>query len=136
MRFFIALADRFAQALYAVAKGIVPSRRKIVLLSRQSDVPSRDFALLAEELRSRDRSLEIVSRCRMIGGSLWKRAASVPEMVVQMYHLAGARVCVVDGYVIPVSLLKHRAGTLVVQMWHALGAVKKFGYQTIDRRGA
>jgi len=135
MRFLIALADRLAQALYAVIKGIVPSRRKVVFLSRQSDAPSRDFVLLAEELRLRDPSLEIVCRCRMIGGSLWTRAASIPEMLVQMYHLAGARVCVVDGYVIPVSLLRHRPGMLVIQMWHALGAVKKFGYQTLDRPG-
>jgi len=135
MRLFIALADRLAQVLYALMKGVLPSRRKVVLLSRQSDAPSRDFCMLADELRSRDVSLEVVTRCRMIGGSVWTRAAALPEMIAQMYHLAGARACVVDGYVIPVSLLAHRRGTFVVQMWHALGAFKKFGYQTLDRPG-
>jgi CDP-ribitol ribitolphosphotransferase len=53
----------------------------------------------------------------------------------QMYHLATARACVVDGYVIPVSILSHRKGLFVVQMWHALGAVKKFGYQTVGLPG-
>ena len=38
---------------------------------------------------------------------------------------------IVDGYNIPVSVLKHKKNTTVIQMWHALAAIKKFGYQSI-----
>jgi CDP-ribitol ribitolphosphotransferase / teichoic acid ribitol-phosphate polymerase len=135
MRILIAVATWIAQGLYAVLKALFPVRRKAVFLSRQSDRPSRDFILLAEELRRRDPDLEIVMRCRMVGRSFSGRIAAIAPTIGQMYHLATARVCVVDGYVIPVSLLTHRPGFYVVQLWHALGAVKRFGYQALDRPG-
>jgi CDP-ribitol ribitolphosphotransferase len=135
MRILIAVATWKAQVIYAVLKALFPVRHKVVFLSRQSNTPSRDFALLAEELRLRDPDLEIVIRCRMIGRSAGARLVSIPPIIGQMYHLATSRACVVDGYVIPVSLLNHRPGLLVVQLWHALGAVKRFGYQTLDRPG-
>jgi CDP-ribitol ribitolphosphotransferase len=40
---------------------------------------------------------------------------------------------VLDTYCIPASMLPHRKGTEIVQMWHALGAVKKFGWQTVGK---
>jgi len=133
MRFMISVAAWAARAVYALMKAVVPARHKVVFLSRQSDRPSRDFRMLADALQARDPDLEIVTRCRMLGPSLGSRAAFVLATFGQMYHLASSRACVVDGYVVPVSLLDHRAGLFVVQMWHALGAIKKFGYQTIDR---
>jgi CDP-ribitol ribitolphosphotransferase len=135
MSFLIAVATGVARALYAVIKAVVPERHKVVFLSRQSDGPSRDFLLLAAELERRDPELEVVMRCRTLGDSFGARVASAFATVGQMYHLASARVCVVDGYVIPVSLLNHRPGLFVIQMWHALGAIKKFGYQVVGKPG-
>ena len=48
-------------------------------------------------------------------------------------QLATAEVCIVDGYCIPVSVLHHRKELRVVQVWHALGAIKKFGRQALSR---
>jgi len=135
MRFLIAAATLCARAVFAVMKATVRVRHKVVFLSRQSDAPSRDFVLLAEALRAKDPGLEIVMRCRMVGGTPVARMASAIDTLAQMRHLASSRACVVDGYVIPVSILDHRPGFFVVQMWHALGAIKKFGYQTVGRPG-
>jgi CDP-ribitol ribitolphosphotransferase / teichoic acid ribitol-phosphate polymerase len=135
MRLLIAAATCVARALYAVLKAVVPVRHKVVFLSRQSDAPSRDFVLLADALLEQDPGLEIVMSCRMVGAGPAARIAAAFATVPQMYHLATAEACVVDGYVIPVSLLQHRRGLFVVQMWHALGAIKKFGYQTVGRAG-
>ncbi len=133
MRTLTRLATWLAQAFYSVLKAVLPARRKVVFLSRQSNSPSRDFTLLAEELSSRDRDLEVVTRCRLIDESTAGRIAYLGEIVRQIYHLSTARACVVDGYVIPVSILEHRPGLIIIQMWHALGAIKKFGYQSLDR---
>lgn len=133
MRLLITVAAWGARAVYAVIKAVVPARHKVVFLSRQSDRPSRDFELLADALRAHDPGLEIVMRCRMLGPSAGERISFALATLGQMYHLASSRACIVDGYVVPVSVLDHRQGLYVVQMWHALGAIKKFGYQTIDR---
>ena len=135
MRLLIAAATCVARALYAVLKAFLPARHKVVFLSRQSDAPSRDFVMLADALLARDPDLEIVMNCRMVGAGAGDRAAAAVATIGQMYHLATSEACVVDGYVIPVSLLRHRKGLFVVQMWHALGAIKRFGYQTVGRPG-
>ena len=49
----------------------------------------------------------------------------------QMYYCSKSKVIVVDGYNIATSLLKHKKGTKIIQIWHAHAAVKKFGYQTL-----
>jgi len=123
-----------AQALYALMK-LLPCRHKVVMLSRQSDRPSVDFAMLAEELSRADSSLEVVVRCRFIKAGLGARIAYVGEVLAQMYHLATSSACVVDGYIVPVSVLTHRNSLRIVQMWHALGAIKKFGLQAVGLPG-
>ncbi len=124
-----------AGLLYAAMKAVLSPRRKVVLLSRQSNRPSRDFELLAARLRESDPALEVVVRCRFIEKGVLQRIGYLFEIVAQMYHLATSRACIVDGYVIPVSVLTHREGLFIVQMWHALGAVKRFGYQALDAPG-
>ena len=56
-------------------------------------------------------------------------------MLRQMYHIATSKVVVLDGYCILVSVLHKKKHQSVIQMWHALGAIKKFGYQTIGKPG-
>ncbi len=134
MRVLTVPAIWLAQALYALMK-LLPRRHKVVMLSRQADRPSVDFTMLAEELSRVDPSLEVVVRCRFIETGLGARIAYVGEVLAQMYHLATASACVVDGYIVPVSVLTHRDGLRIVQMWHALGAIKKFGLQAVGLPG-
>lgn len=128
------LAISAAGLLYSVFK-MLPLRDKVVFVSRQANTPSRDFRLLAEELSRRCPGLELRFLCRTMGESPLQYITYTAEMVRLMYHLASSRVCFVDGYAIPVSILNHRDQLLVIQTWHALGAIKKFGYQSLDRPG-
>ncbi len=54
-------------------------------------------------------------------------------MLKQMYHIATSKTCIIDSYIIPISILNHKRDLKVVQIWHALGAIKKFGYQTLGK---
>ena len=45
------------------------------------------------------------------------------------FSRAGA--AVLDGYCIPASMLRHKKGFKVFQIWHAMGSFKKFGYAAI-----
>lgn len=134
MRILIAVAIWVARVIYAVL-GLLPRRHKVVMLSRQADLPSKDFILLAEEFRRRDPSLEVVVRCRFIRSGTIAHTAYLVEVLVQMYHLATARVCVLDSYNVPLSVLNHGSDLFVIQLWHALGAIKQFGYQSIGQPG-
>jgi len=119
------------RGIYAVFK-LFPSQNRVVFISRQSDRPSRDFLMLAEEIRRQNPHLEIVMLCRTMDGSFLSSLSYLFEIVRQARHLAVASACIVDGYVIPVSMLNHKPGLYIIQTWHALGAIKKFGYQSLD----
>ncbi len=126
------IAVACARALYALMR-LLPVRDRIVMISRQSNRPSRDFRLLAAEWQQRHPSTEIVMLCDTMRPGIMGRLAYLPVILRQMHHLATSRACVLDGYAIPVSVLEHRRGTAIIQIWHALGAIKKFGYQSLDR---
>ena len=51
-----------------------------------------------------------------------------------MYHLATSKVCLVDTYIIPVSILKHKKDLKIIQLCHGIGNIKKFGYQTAKNK--
>ncbi|MBQ9942614.1 MAG: CDP-glycerol glycerophosphotransferase family protein [Christensenellaceae bacterium] len=107
----------------------------VLFLSRQSDQPGLDLKLLADELQRRDGSVRVTFMCRRMGEGGMAMVKTFFVLLGQMRQLARSRVCIVDGYCIPVSILKHKKQLKVLQLWHAMGAVKKFGYQTLDKAG-
>ena len=44
-----------------------------------------------------------------------------------------SKVVILEGYTITASVMKHKKGLRILQMWHALGILKKFGYCVKDR---
>ena len=58
------------------------------------------------------------------------KLAYLVRLVRGMYHLQTARLFVIDNAYLPVHVAPHRATTTVVQVWHAAGALKRFGVDT------
>lgn len=50
-----------------------------------------------------------------------------------MWEIASAKVAICDTYSIPLSCLNHKSDLKIVQIWHALGAVKKFSLQAVGK---
>lgn len=109
---------------------LAPLQQRVVLMSRQSDKPSLDFRLLALQLEREHPDVE-VSMC-LSQPELSSKAAFVAGTLKQLKEASHTQVVVVDGYVPAVCIPKKRSGAKVLQMWHALGAVKKFGFQSVD----
>ena len=53
------------------------------------------------------------------------------RMARAMYHLRTAGLVVIDNAWLPVHVAPHPARTTVVQVWHAAGALKRFGVDTV-----
>jgi teichoic acid ribitol-phosphate primase len=58
------------------------------------------------------------------------KLAYLARLVRGMYHLHTAALFVVDNAYLPIHLAPHRRTTTVVQVWHAAGALKRFGLDT------
>lgn len=124
-------AKCIAKFIYFFIKLLPADGAKVLFLSRQFNQISLDYSLLIDELKRSGIPVHIVTiMCR-----IEKTPKGILKFCIaqirSMYHLATARVCILDSYWPAVSILNHRAGLTVIQMWHAAGKIKKSGYQTL-----
>ena len=110
-----------------------PAENKITFISRQSEEPSADIALLSDYIRKNHPDVRCDVMVKMIGAGLGGKISYAFHMISQMKAIASSKVIVLDGYCIAASVLRHKPDLQIVQMWHALAAIKKFGYQSIDK---
>ncbi len=119
--------------LYAPIK-LFKTKKRIVYLSRQSNEKSIDMILLEKALNCELSDYEQVFRLRMIPVGLGNKIKYCIGVIGDMYYLATSKVAILDTYSITVSCLRHKKDLKIIQMWHALGAVKKFGLQSVSTK--
>ena len=123
----------FLRIIYAPIK-LFKTKDRIVYLSRQSNDKSLDMRLLEKEIDKQCPNTEQVFRLKMIPESLGGKISYCFSVIGDMYYLATSKVAILDTYSITVSCLKHKKSLKVIQMWHALGALKKFGLQSVGTK--
>lgn len=111
------------------------TENKIAFISRQSETPSTDFRYLINEIKTNYPQYKVVVLCRMIPQSFGGKIRYIGEMFRQMKAMATSRVVVLDGYCILASMLRHKKDLKIIQIWHALGAFKKFGRSVLGKEG-
>ena len=132
--------------IYFFIKLFTIQKRRVFFLSRQFNEVPYNYQKLIDELESDGYQTRVI--CKKVSESLnsafrnEKKRGSILSglggafgyyfnLYKQMHYAATSKVIVVDGYNAVASLLKHKKKTKVIQLWHALAAIKKFGYQTI-----
>ena len=118
--------------LYSILK-LLPVQKKITYISRQSNTLSVDFSMVIHEMEKRQPEYRNITLIKMIGDSIPEKIGYCFHMIRQLYHVPTSEMVMLDTYCIVVSLLNQRKNLKVIQMWHALGAMKKFGYSILDK---
>jgi CDP-ribitol ribitolphosphotransferase len=118
---------------------LAPRRERIVFLSRQYDHMPVDFDRLIKAISRKHPDMEVcclfMRQEKDTGAFLAKGGRNLIFILRQMKALSTARTAVIDGYSIPVSILRHREDLVVIQIWHASCAIKKMGLQTLTAKG-
>ena len=122
----------FLNLIYFFLK-LLPRQKKIVYLSRQQRTVPLDFQMIADQVKKDHPNYRNVMLVKMIDPGLKNKLAYCFFTLKQMYHLATARAAVIDTYCIPVCILKQRKDLTVIQIWHALGAFKRFSFSILDQ---
>lgn len=108
-------------------------QNKIVWLSRQSDKKSQDMEMLSNEIAHLSPDTKQVFRLRRLKDESALSISYILGIFGDMWEIASARVAICDTYSIPLSCLNHKGNLKIVQIWHALGAVKKFSLQSVGK---
>lgn len=103
------------------------TKEKVVFMSRLSNKESIDFKYLENDLKNHD--IKVVVMCKKLDNYF----SYYFHFYKQMYELATSKVCVVDSYIPLVSVLNHKKELKILQLWHSLGAIKKFGLDNLGQ---
>lgn len=133
MSFIVKCGIAFLNLIFYFMK-CLPVQKKITYISRQMDSTPVDFEMVKEQMLQDYPQYKHVILAKMIHKGLLSKITYIGHMFKQMYHIATSEAVILDTYCIPISVLKQRESLIVIQMWHALGAFKKFGYSILDQK--
>ena len=118
--------------LYAPMK-LRKTQNKIHYLSRQSNDKSLDFLLLEEAIKKENPAIKQVFRHKRLKDESSLTLSYIFSVFGDMWELASAKLVILDSYSIPACCLNHKKGLEIVQIWHALGGIKKSGLQSVGK---
>lgn len=114
--------------LYFFMKFKKVKKNKVLFLSRLSNNKTLDFSLIEKELPKNVDSVFLCRRIEKMSDGLIK---NIIYTIKSLYHLADSKVCVTDSYCLAISSVKHKKDLKIIQIWHSMGAIKKFGKQAV-----
>lgn len=117
------------QVIYIPFKWL-PTANKVTFISRQGDKPNIDFQLLGDAIRTEHSEYRVI----MLTKQLKNPVEYCFTILQQMYHIATSKAVILDSYCIPISVLEHKKSLCVIQIWHAIGSMKHFGYDMIGKK--
>jgi CDP-ribitol ribitolphosphotransferase len=118
---------------YGLLAAFLPVKRnKVVIASYREEKLSENFQALYDRLHNNS-GLKITCLLKKMNPGLAGKAAYVFHLFSSLYHLATCRVLLLDDYYFPLYVINKRKETISIQLWHACGAFKKFGYSIKDK---
>jgi CDP-ribitol ribitolphosphotransferase len=112
---------------------LTPVRARVVLATAHADTIGGNLTWIRDGLRARRPECRVVTLTGRPGTGVRSTLAAGAQAIRAGYHLATARLFVVDDFFFPMYVIEPRPGTTFVQVWHACGAFKRFGYSVLDR---
>lgn len=108
-------------------------RKKVTIISRESNSKTIDVRMLEDELVRR--GIRVKTLCKLLTKDKSLMSLGyIGHVIRQEAAILSSDVVVLDTYCIPASMIPHGKSTKVIQMWHALAAIKKFGWQTVGMK--
>jgi teichoic acid ribitol-phosphate primase len=106
----------------------LPGRpRRIVLASPRKPRLDGNLLALEDAIRRLRPGVDLVTLAEPYAYGFRGKLIYAIRMVRGMYHLRTAGLVVVDNAWLPIHVSPHPTRTVVVQVWHAAGALKRFG---------
>ena len=117
--------------IYTFLKLKKTKNNKIVFISRLDNKKSLDFTLLENEIKKNNKNVKCVFLCMRVTSFTKDFFGNIKYTYECLSNLANAKVCITDSFVPAISVVKHKKTLKVIQIWHSMGAIKKFSYQTV-----
>ena len=105
-------------------------QKKVVFASARGNAPTGNLAALKNAYQTAYPHGHYIELFQTYSYGFAGKISYLLSLVKTTYHLKTARYFFIDNALFPVHVVKHKAGTTVIQVWHATGALKRFGLDT------
>ena len=112
---------------------LFPITKKITILSRISNTKTLDIEILEQQINKKFPDYKIVILTDKLGKTVKERFLYVLKTPKQIFNIYTSKIVLCDSYIPVVSLIFKKKKVKIIQIWHAMGAYKKFGYSIIDK---
>ena len=124
------LARAFLLLVRLIAARLPTHPDRVVLATARVSELDGNLLYIHRALRASRPDLDLVLLLEPYSYGLAGKLAYLARLIRGMYHLQTAGLFVVDNAYLPIHVAPHRRTTTVVQVWHAAGALKRFGLDT------
>lgn len=122
------------RAVYSLCSVIFPiDENKVTFASYRSEKLEGNLYYIHKELVERETKLTFVFLFKKYKSSGLGKVHYFFHMIKASYQLATSKYFFIDDFYFPVYVISPREGSKIIQLWHAVGAFKKFGYSTIGK---
>lgn len=113
---------------------IVPVKKRIVFATYRKDTMNGNYKYIYSEIQESQIDYKCVFLFQKYQGGLSGTVKYFLHMMRATFYLATSEFFLIDDFYFPVYVVNNlRKGTEVVQVWHACGAFKKFGFSILDK---
>jgi CDP-glycerol glycerophosphotransferase (TagB/SpsB family) len=109
---------------------LLPIRRRVVLATARVSHLEGNLAAIHAEIRRSRPGARLVTILEPYSYGLPGKLRYLLRVIRGTFLLRTSSLFVVDNAYLPVHVAPHRPGTTVVQVWHGVGALKRFGADT------
>jgi CDP-glycerol glycerophosphotransferase (TagB/SpsB family) len=121
------LASLVLRVLGAAFSLLPMRRRRVVLATARLPVLEGNLLYIDAAIRRLRPGTPVVHLLEPYAYGLMGKVRYLVRLVRGTYYLQTSGLVIVDNAWLPIHVAPHRAGTTVVQVWHAAGALKRFG---------
>ena len=126
MNLIVTIATTAIKTLDMLLFALKPKKDKITYISYNSNKLPHGMASISSHLKDYNPKYKEVYLTLKFTNSTKDKIKYAFEMIKQVYHIKTSEFVFIDGNNFVVSNLSLK-GTTVIQLWHASGAIKKFG---------
>jgi len=123
-RYIQAIKRRFFKFWYIIFSILPVNKKKISMASDSRDDLSGNLYFVYEELYKRDLNLNI----KLILNERIDHKKTFLKLFITAYHFATSKIILLDDFYPMIYPLKIRKNSDLIQVWHAAGAFKTFGF--------
>lgn len=116
-----------------ILSSIMPIKKRVVFATYRTLELEDNFKYIYNEIKKQNLDYECKCLFKKVDPGLIGKVKYLFHMMRATYYMATSEFFLIDDYYFPVYTVKPRKGTEIVQVWHACGAFKKFGYSTLDK---